>query len=351
MNDNQTLFIMKKKLCCRCLTESKTGYGNFNRCLIIAKSLKKNLIDIIFLIDNNPNIITKLKNEKFEYFIIPNNTKKNTEHFFINNFMIKKEISTILIDMREYGEIISKQLKKNGQKIILLDDVWSKKIYSDLFFNSTNIKTLKNYKKMNPSSKLFLGLKYLPIDKNFLKYKKKITDIKNKNFLNLVISMGGSDPNNLTYSILESIKNIDKINICVIVGPMFQNNLKLNKLILNQKNIKLINSPKNFFKELSKSDIAITNGGNTLFESIALRIPTISIPAFKHEILYAKKFSDQHCIINLGFQQKNSKKIKLCVQQLISHITLRKNLFISTNRIIDGNGIDRISNNIIKFLD
>lgn len=341
---------MKKKICCRCLTESKTGYGNFNRCLIIAESLKKNFIDTIFLIDHNLNIINELKKRKFTYFIIPQNIKKNKENLFISKFMIKKELSEIILDMRQYGESLSKQLKKNDLKVIILDDIWSKKIYSDLFFNSTNINTLENYKKINISAKIFLGFKYWPIDKNFLKYRKKAIDIKTKKILNLVISMGGSDPNNLTYDILKIVRDIDGINICVIVGPMYNYHLKLKTLIQKRKNINLIKSPKNFFKELSKADIAFTTGGNTLFELIALRIPTISIPAFKHEIVYAKKLSDQHCIINLGFKQKNKRKIHAVLNQIITDIKLRKNLFSSTNKMIDGNGSIRISNNISKFL-
>jgi len=341
---------MRKKICCRCLTESKTGYGNFNRCLIIAESLKKKFIETIFLIDNNIHVITELKKRKYTYFIIPQIIKKSNENIIITKFMISKNISTIILDMRQYGEFLSKQLKKNNQKIILFDDIWSKKIYADLFFNSTNIKTLENYNRINSSTKVFLGLKYWPMDKSFLKYRKKLIDIKKKKFLKLVITMGGSDYDNLTYDILKIVRDIDRIHISVILGPMYTKHSKLKTLIQTRKNINLIKSPKSFLNELSKADIALTNGGNTLFELIALRIPTISVPSFKHEIAYAKKFSEQQCIINLGFKQKNKKKIHSILNQVICDVKLRKNLFYSTNKIIDGNGVIRISNNISKFL-
>ncbi len=341
---------MKKQICCRCLTESKTGYGNFNRCITIAENLKKKSIETIFLIDNNNSIITQLTKKKFKYFIIPKKFKKNNENSFISQFMIKEKLSTIILDMRQYGESLSKYLKKNNHKVILIDDVWSKKIYSDLFFNSTNIKTVDDYDIKNMSTKIFLGLKYWPIDKHFLQYRKKMIDIRNTDFLNLVITMGGSDPNNLTYDLLKIVKSIDRLKISVIVGPMYKNLSKLKSLTKNQKNITFKKSPKNFLKELSKADIAISNGGNTLFELIALRIPTICIPAFKHEIAYAKKFSDQNCIINLGFQQKNKQKIQLIINQLKSNIEFRKNIFRSTTNIIDGNGIALTSNIISNFI-
>lgn len=341
---------MKTKICCRCLTEIKTGYGNFNRCLILAKQLKKNNIETIFLIDDNNKIINELKHNKILYSIIPKNYTKNNEHFFILNFLKKMKLDTIIIDMRQYGEFLSKILNQNNKQIILIDDLWSKRIYSDLFFNTTNVFNFEDYKIMNNSSQIFLGLKYYPLNKEFIKYRKNYSKIKNKNILNLVITMGGSDPNDLTYELLKIVKNIDRINICVIVGPLYTNLKKLKTLIQKRKNITIINSPKNFVKELSKADIALTSGGNTLFEAIALGIPTIVIPAFRHEILYAKEFSKQKCIINLGFHQKNKKKIQYTLNKMITDIKLRKELSRSTSKIIDGNGLQRMSKIISKFL-
>ncbi len=340
---------MKKTICCRCLTQTKTGYGNFSRCVTIASELKKNGINTIFLIDNNSNIIDQIKKRKFNYFVIPKKFKKNNEFSFILKIMKSEKISTIMIDMRQYGEFLSKQLT-NHQKVILIDDIWSQKIYSDLFFNMTNIKTLKNYKIINPNSKIFLGLKYWPINYNLIKYRKKISDIKYKKILNLVITMGGSDPNNLSYNVLKMIKDVGGINIFIIIGPMNKNYLKLKTLTQKRKNIHLIKSSNLFYKELSKADIAITNGGNTLFELIGLGVPTISIPAFKHEINFAQKFSKHNCVINLGFNQKNRKIICNTLNKMINDIDLRKGLHRSSSKEIDGNGLKRVITNILKAI-
>ncbi|KAF6244002.1 UDP-2,4-diacetamido-2,4,6-trideoxy-beta-L-altropyranose hydrolase [Nitrosopumilus sp. b1] len=341
---------MKTQVCCRCLTENKTGYGNFNRCLTLAKQLKRKKIDIIFLIDKNKKIINKLKASSFSYCLIPDKYSKINEHQFILKFLNQKNLHSIIIDMRQFGEKLSKILHENDKRVILIDDVWSKNIYSDIFFNSTNVVNLDKYKIKNKSCQIYSGLKYYPINKNFLKYRKRFTDITDKDILTLVISMGGSDPNNLTYNLLKIIKDFNQIKINVILGPLYKNFKNLKSMIKNSDNVCLIQTPKNIFKELSKGDVAITNGGNTLFEIIALRIPSIVIPSFKHEVFYAKNFSKNKCIINLGFQQKNKKVVYNALNKIIKNTKVRKDLHRSTSNLIDGNGLERMSKIISYFL-
>ena len=340
---------MKKKLCCHCLTEPKTGYGNFKRCLTIAKELRSNKISTIFIIDKNQQISNELKKNRFKYIIIPE-TSKTHQDVFISKFMTKNKISTLILDVRQYGESLSKKLKTNNNKIILIDDVWSNRIYSDVFFNSTNAKTYNDYKIINNDAKIFLGTKYWIIDKNYKKYKKRSYKISKNSKLNLVISMGGSDPKNLTYLLLQNLKNRNDVNIKVIIGPVNRNFLKLKTLIKNADNISILRSPKNIFQIFSKADLVFSNGGNTLFELIALRIPTIAIPAFTHEKHYVKKFSTNNCIIKFSLKRKNTKNISEVINNFKCDQKLQKQLYDATRNIIDGNGLRRTVKIISKSI-
>jgi len=340
---------MKKKLCCHCLTDPKTGYGNFKRCLTIAKELRSNKIFTTFIIDKNQQISNELKKNRFNYTVIPETSKIHRD-VFISKFMMKNKISTLILDVRQYGESLSKKLKTNNNKIILIDDVWSNRIYSDVFFNSTNVKTRNNYKIINNDAKILLGTKYWIIDKNYKKYKKHSYKISSKSKLNVVISMGGSDPKNLTHLLLQSLKNRNDVSIKAIIGPVNKNFSKLKTLIKNTDNISILRSPKNIFQIFSKADLVFSNGGNTLFELIALRIPTIAIPAFTHEEHYVKKFSTNNCIIKFSLKQKNTKNINEVINNFKCDQKLQKQLYDATRNIIDGNGLKRTVKIISKLV-
>ena len=330
---------MKKQICCRCLTKSKTGYGNFKRCLTLAKELKKNQISTFFIIDKNQKISNELRKNHFHYSTIPMSSYAR-EHIFIKKFMKKNQISTVLLDVRQYGQSLSKKLKTETNKIILIDDLWSDKIYSDVFINSTNVKSHDDYEIINDNSIILLGTKYWIIDKNYKIYKKTSYKIPDKTRLKLVISLGGSDPENITSHLLKQLVNRNDMEIKIIIGPMNNNFSKLKNLTKNLDSITLVKSPKNIFEIFSQADLVISNGGNTLFELITLRIPTIAIPAFTHEEKYVKNFSNDECIIKFNKKQKNINKI---INDFKSSRSLQKNLFTATKNIIDGKGLKRCS--------
>ncbi len=346
-NKKNNLDYNTKKIAIRCLTISEKGYGNFSRCLNIAKSLREKNIQIYFLVDYNKSISKILQKNNFK-FISKNKFQHDSK--FVLNFLYEEKIDNIIIDMREKSENISKFLFKNNFKSILFDDAWCKNVYSDILFNGTNVKDYHKYKKINKNSKLFLNTKYWIINENFLYFRKKLLDIKEKQKYHIVISMGGVDPNNLTLNVVNSIKDIKIINITIIVGPLFDNLSQLNKIIKSYKNIKLIKSSNEIWKDLSKADVAITNGGNTLFESCALSIPTLSIPAFKHEVKYSEAFMKENFCVNLGLREINQEKINSNLLNLLENTLLRKKMFYSGKKIIDGKGLLRVQKIILNSL-
>ena len=347
-NKENNLDYNTKKIVIRCLTIPEKGYGNFSRCLNVAKSLREKNIQIYFLVDYNKSISKILKKNNFNFL---SKNKFQHDSKFILNFLYKKKIDNIIIDMREKSENISKFLFKNNFRSILFDDAWCKNVYSDILFNGTNVKDYHKYKKINKNSKLFLNTKYWIINKNFLYFRKKLLDIKEKQKYHIVISMGGVDPNNLTLNVVNSIKDIKIIDIMIVVGPFFNNTIKLKNIIKSNRHIKLIKSSEKIWRDFSKADVVITNGGNTLFELSALSIPTLSIPAFKHEIKYSEAFMNENFSINLGLKQINKKKINFNLLNLLQNISLRKKMFYSGKKIVDGKGLLRVQKIILNSLN
>jgi UDP-2,4-diacetamido-2,4,6-trideoxy-beta-L-altropyranose hydrolase len=339
-----------KKLSIRCLTSTSKGYGNFSRCLYLAESLRKKNCKVSFIIDYNESVIQKLKKQKFNYISIPKKKSFLQEVKFLMNYLQKNDSKFCVIDMREYGENISKILFKNNFQTILFDDAWCKKVYSDVLFNGTNVKEYQNYTIINKNSKVFLGTKYWIVDKNFKESAKKITSIKQTKIPSIVISMGGSDVSNLTTNVVKALSDVDKIKISVIIGPFFSCRNELKKIIKLNKNITLNISPTKIWKQFSKSNIVISNGGNTLFELACLGIPTLCIPSVKHEIKFAEVFNSQNFSINLNLRQRNHSIIKSAFLKLLDDLTMQKEMCVAGKKIVDGNGLPRVAKIILKFL-
>ena len=338
------------KITIRCLTNPSKGFGNFNRCLNIAESLKQKNCLISFVVDDNEFVISELKKRKFNFASIPLSKSVFEKTNLLKNYLEQNNSKLCIIDMREYGEILSKKLLNSNCKVVLFDDAWNKQVYADVIFNGTNVESYHNYNIINKDSKLFLGPKYWIIDKNFKIFRKNSSSIKIKKKYSILITMGGSDKFNLTTTTVKSLMNIDNLHLSIIIGPFFSHTENLLKIISSKSNVTLYKSPPKIWKIFSSADIAICTGGNTLFELACMGIPTLCIPSVIHEIKYAKKFKSQNFSLNLALREKNMKQIKSAILNLISDIKLQKTMCISGQKIIDGKGLFRVTKEIINLL-
>ena len=105
--------------------------------------------------------------------------------------------------------------------------------------------------------------------------------------------MGGSDSYNLTLSVMNRIKNIElkkNFEIKVIVGKLYQKKrlYKLNRLLKDNKKIRIYQNPKNIYKIFAESKLAIINNGNLKYEMCALKVPFILISNDKHTNKFSK---------------------------------------------------------------
>ena len=187
---------MTTKIAIRCNTDANKGYGNFTRCITLAKSLKKYSLSPIFLIDDNKIIKSELKKYKISYHLLKkyNHIEESKE---INILLTKKNIKFLILDLREKSETLSRQLMKYNFKTILIDDAFCTNIYSDIVFNGTIVKSFQNYNYINNDTLKFLGPKYFLSESGFSKFSKKSNDIVNKKIFTIVVSFGGSDPTNM----------------------------------------------------------------------------------------------------------------------------------------------------------
>jgi len=334
----------KQEIAVCCITDKSKGFGNFSRSVTIAEAMREKGYKIVFIINRNKSAIHELKSRKFAYLLIPKFDLHRDYSHRISRILNFRKCGTVIIDMREYGEQISKNLMNKHLKVILLDDAWCKKAYADIIFKSTMIKQYQTYKIINKASKIFIGSKYWIMDNEFRKHKKKLSDIYDKQKYNVVVSIGGSDPHELSLMLAKGLEKIDHIKTTIIIGPFFKNLSKLNQIVKNNKNFSLIFSPKKIWNEFLKGDVVISGAGSTLFELAVQRIPTICIAAVEHQKPYAKTFESKGFAKNLGFW-RNVKKdlIRRTVIEILNDKLKRRKMNLADNKILDGKGLLRVT--------
>ena len=227
--------------------------------------------------------------------------------------------------------------KKEVKKIIMIDDLNFPNLK-----NCTIINGIASFKRKieKKNVKLYSGKKYLFLDEV---YSKKIIK-KNHNRFTVLITVGGTDRQNILKKILSTLIHFKDIEIIIIVGSQIDSN---NFLKLKHRNLKIVKHKKNIFKFISVSDICITSGGIVMFESLALNKPTYVYQTFDHQKYAINKLLSTNKIVLIG-RKKTFYKYK--INKIINNYLTNKKKLRYNKSGIDRKSFFRVTNIIKKII-
>lgn len=300
---------------------SERGMGHLIRCQTIANQFEQNNIEINFFLDSDINYDYKFK---------------NLTYFKWEELNINIHYDVIFIDSYEATEAIYNNLQKKTNLVIYIDDFERIDYPKGIIINFAPDSKELFFKNRNKNSEYLLGLDYIPIRKEFLKYKNLKKEKK------LFIMLGGSDTANLSLNIIEALKDIDIKKVIVSNNEITSN--KLSKY----DNVKVLfqSNDDELIKEMATSSYAISTASMSLYELSFLQIPTIIIAVSQNQITGVSQMLKNKLAIsyvdtmrlnwekNISFQLKNLMEYKQIVDNQI-----------------DGLGVKRIYEYIIKRLE
>ena len=216
---------------------------------------------------------------------------------------------------------------------------------------SNNIYYKDNYIKLT-------GPKFALINPNyFLDRKKKIKKKKSsKKSLSILVSMGLTDPYNLTIPVIKSISEIDeKINIHLTLNKKILNQKKLN-FKLNELNIRnklhIHDNLTYLGKLMIKCDLCVGTLGVSSWERCSVGIPTIGIQVSKNQNQILKTLNASGLETNL---KRTDKSLLLNLKEIFKNIYKNQNylrkMTLSSYSLCDGNGVTKVGMLSLNFFN
>lgn len=327
----------------------RIGIGHLKRCCNLAEKLSQLNFECKFILEEDLYSVEYLISNNFSFLLTENISSFLNE----DNYTIKKS-KVIVLDLLNIDSRITKIIreKHNHIKIIALD-------YFDM--EDSNINTIINLKNHNEflkkpiSSKVkyLEGVKYGIISNDFTPFiylKKKST-----NEFKILLTFGGSDPQNYTLKVLPFLLSfIEKYPCCVdiIIGPNFNCKDEIENYISNIRLncFKIHTTPNNLAELIFHSDIVFSSSGTTAIEVATLGIPSILFPQSIEELSFAKLFKEE------GFSEIGSDLSQIFQDKIYNYLTkiYTNPIFaIKINQIgkslCQGNGSQLVCNEIIEL--
>ncbi len=215
------------------------GMGHLNRCYLLANYLQhKYNLEAILL--TKENIATRdflsNKDQPLETIYLKSQSSYQDEIDIIYDFVHNKNIKLLLLDLLEVETEPSylKMLERIDIPVcVISDDSHYHEFPASLIINGNPNQLPNKYFKFK--ERYLIGPRYFIMDERYSKLVKKY-----KNSSNILVSLGGSDHNDIMFVVLKSLirsEYVDKIVVISSQSTGYAN--KLEKLALDIKDVEI----------------------------------------------------------------------------------------------------------------
>lgn len=252
----------------------------------------------------------------------------------------------VILDGYHFGETYQYWIKQDGLKLLAIDDCGHTQHYwADYIVNPNVYASEILYANKESYTKLLLGCTYSLIRNEFYGYRNWLRNIPTK-AKKIFVTLGGSDPNNVTLNVLKGLANIknQEVEIIVVIGGNNPHYEQLLDFTQNTGlNIVLKCNVSNMAELIAWADIAVTAGGSTCWDMAFLGLPSLIIVLADNQLFVAEKLDALGAAINLGWYSSISLRlITDAVDNLLMSCDLRQTLSNTARQLVDGEGSRRI---------
>ncbi len=291
---------MKPNIVIRADGGTLIGMGHVIRCLAMADMLKDDFNIIFAIQEPSPNVINNIKTITSDIITLPLNSDFIGEVKHLTKIVPSDSI--IVLDGYNFKSEYQFILKSSGYKVVAIDDLNEWHQYVDSVINHAEGIDASLYSK-EKYTKMYLGLDYVLLRKEFLQCGLKITP---KNTISKVfISMGAADAGNITEKFARALSSMNSTTeIHLMIGTANPHRDALKKLTsegIRSKIVIHLNlvSPE-LMQLLQYCDISICPASSIALESCAVGIGLVTGYTAKNQLGILDGLLQYNAAINLG---------------------------------------------------
>jgi len=313
------------------------GFGHISRCSALFDELTSREVEVEFIINSEMTYIDMIDNKKctitnwLSKSFLEKCVSKNS-YCIIDSYKADKEIYQFIADL--------------ASKCMYIDDNSRIEYPKGIIVNPSLVSKLSDAIH-NMNTMCLYGPEYIILRPSFQNGKRKTVK---RNVKKVLVTLGGSDPRNLTNLILNKIVPLfPELLFKVIIGKSFKNTKVLKSIQLDNLVIEEDLSSEEMRTLMLDSDLAITAAGQTIYELLATQTPFIPVQVIENQNNNVAGLI-RHDLVNkiLHFEdEKLDEKLVLELVELQKY-SIRQNRYHLYKDLIDGRGCQRIIDKLLR---
>jgi len=345
--------LLRPPLVFRCDSTPQIGTGHVMRCIALGQAWQDAGGRAVFLMATEaPVLKSRLHSEGMEVVHLPVHPGSTDDAIQTADFAHQVGAGWVVVDGYHFGADYQRTIKDSGLRLLFIDDNGHAGHYSaDLVLNQ-NIHAHEGlYPNREPYTRLLLGTRYVLLRREFLKWrgwKREIPEVACK----VLVTMGGSDPNNVTLKVIQALQqvDIDGLEAIVVVGGSNPHYGELQSAVQDSRfPIRLESNVTNMPELMACAEMAVIAAGGTVWELLFMGCPVVSYArnGLQHEIL--SKLNGTNAVSYQGYtSQMDETELALSVARMACSKAEREQKSLAGRLIVDGNGAKRVLNELIS---
>ena len=334
--------------------DSEIGTGHIMRCIALAQAWQVQGEKVTFISHCESEALReRIQIEGFRFISLDHVCPDSSD--LMNTLSILKNESAdqkpwLVLDGYHFTTEYQKAIRDEGILLLVIDDMNHLPLYhADILLNQ-NIHAPDLSYHCDEDTTLLLGPSYVLLRREFLKYRDFKREIPDR-AKNILVTLGGADPDNVTLKIIEALKLIDEpdISVKIIVGPANPHQKTLSNAIGSAHfETELLINPPNMPELMAWADMAISAGGSTCWELAFMGVPSIVLILAENQAAVAEYLLNKKAVLNLGiFAECSKEHISDACKTLIGSSIARTSLSQQSTTLINGHG----PNHVIKSMN
>ena len=312
----------------------------------LAKALETLDVESVFLTCNHSEAISRIQRFGLEVCELRMADLWNEQDSaFTVDVAAERECDAIVVDSYLANSEYISNISNDNLVTCAIDDMASYSYPCQLVVNG-NLNANELFDLSTSGDTLFLlGPEYLMLQQEFWD---KSSFVVRPTVHNILVVLGGSDSYELMPSILSMLDDLQyDFIINAIIGPFADTEHNVKQVIDKSRHvINLFHAPDTLQELMLQADLAISAGGQTLYELLCVGCPTVAIEVALNQRKQLQALVELGCLHTIcdGADNNVLPSLAKSVHFLLSDYQLRSKMSNLGQQLLDGQGALRVAN-------
>jgi UDP-2,4-diacetamido-2,4,6-trideoxy-beta-L-altropyranose hydrolase len=323
------------------------GMGHAMRCLALAQAWQDAGGEAVFaMAEPSPAIHERLLAEGIKVVLLGERPGSREDARATSDLANQHGVRWVVVDGYHFQSDYQRCMKDARLKVLFVDDAGKSGPYSaDIVLNQNLHAGALMYSQRGRDTRLLLGASYILLRRDFTAFREvhhPVRAVARK----LLVSIGGSDPDNITAKVFEMLPGLEVTGweaIAVVAenSPCFAGLAETIRIAALP--IEIVQNAGDMAKLMRWADLAITAGGTTIWELAFMGVPAVAMTRGEHERLLLQAAAAQGVAIDVGpFQSVTPRELGRVVASLALDEARRLNMSAAGRTLVDGLGATRV---------